>query len=406
MTETQDSKKNRGGYYTPSKLTDFIAKWAISTPDAKILEPSSGDGRFVDSAYKVLQDFNAKFELDQILAVEYSESEALKINKKKAKVINSDFFKLFQEDLKSKEKYDVILGNPPFIRYQSIEKEISDRAFDSMIYYGLRPSKMTNLWVPFLLLSCELLTDDGRLGMVIPSELLQVDYAADIREYLLRKFSELTVISFNDNLFENAQQEVVVLLGKRKSKDTGFRFIELNSLNDLDTIELDGVTEFVKDIEISKEKWLKYFLKPDEISNFRLAISNNELKLFDDIAEVNVGVVTGQNNFFVVNKETIDYFNLKNDSFIDIISRSEQLKGIELNDSKLEELYIDNKKVKLFIPKIDLNPVEKNYIQFGESKGYHSGYKTRIRKEWYRVPVSWMPEAFFYAKYMNIQKSW
>ncbi|HEL1295515.1 TPA: N-6 DNA methylase, partial [Streptococcus equi subsp. zooepidemicus] len=230
MIETQDSKKNRGGYYTPQKLTDFIAKWAISTPSDKVLEPSAGDGRFVDSAYKVFQNFDVAFNTDQILAIEYNESEALKIDNNKAKVINSDFFKFFQEKLQNKETFNVILGNPPFIRYQSIDKEISAKAFDSMIYYGFNPNKMTNLWAPFLLLSAELLTADGRLGMIIPAELLQVDYAAEIRAYLLQKFSELTLISFNDNLFEGAQQEIVVLLGKIKSKNTGFRFIELNSL--------------------------------------------------------------------------------------------------------------------------------------------------------------------------------
>ena len=78
----------------------------------------------------------------------------------------------------------------------------------------------------FLLLSSELITDGGRLGMVIPAELLQVDYAADIRSYLLEKFQELTLISFNDNLFEGAQQEVVVLLGKTRSE-----IKDLDSLN-------------------------------------------------------------------------------------------------------------------------------------------------------------------------------
>lgn len=393
--ETLDSKKIRGGYYTPQKLTDFISRWAITEPYGRVLEPSAGEGRFIDSAYKVFQDFDIKLGESQILAIEYSEPEAFKIDKNKAKVVNSDFFKFFQEELQNKENFDVVLGNPPFIRFQSIDKEISDRAFDSMKYYGFNPSRMTNLWVPFLLLSAELLTVDGRLGMVIPAELLQVDYAADMRAYLIEKFSELTVISFNDNLFEGAQQEVVVLLGKIKSETVGFRFIQLDSMDELDALDLDKETIFLKDIEISKEKWLKYFLKPSELKNFKSAISCSRLKFFDDIAEVNVGVVTGQNNFFVINKETIDLFGLEDDSLIDIISRAEQVKGVYLDDLMLKELYSENKKVKLFIPKSDLSDIDKHYISFGESLEYHMGYKTRIRKEWYRVPTTWGPEAFF-----------
>lgn len=179
MRETLDSKKNRGGYYTPKKLTDFISKWAIEKPSDKVLEPSAGDGGFVNSAYEVFESMDDKFCTKQFLAIESNEFEASKIDKTKAKVVNSDFFKYFQAELQNKETFDVILGNPPFIRYQSIDRDVSDRAFDSMKYYGFKPNKMTNLWAPFLLLSSELIADGGRLGMVIPAELLQVDYAAD-----------------------------------------------------------------------------------------------------------------------------------------------------------------------------------------------------------------------------------
>ena len=395
MRETLDSKKNRGGYYTPKKLTDFISKWAIEKPNDKVLEPSAGDGGFVNSAYEVFKSMDDKFCTKQFLAIESNEFEASKIDQTKAKVVNSDFFKYFQAELQNKETFDVILGNPPFIRYQSIDSNVSDRAFDSMKYYGFTPNKMTNLWAPFLLLSSELITDGGRLGMVIPAELLQVDYAADIRSYLLEKFQELTLISFNDNLFEGAQQEVVVLLGKTRSENKGFRFIELDSLNDLDSFDLNDDVPLIKDVDVSRDKWLKYFLKPSELSNFKLAISHKDLHIFNDIAEVNVGIVTGQNEFFVVNKQTVESFELESNSLTDIISRAEQLKGIELNESRLQELYKDNKKVKMFIPKKLLSNNEKNYILFGESNGYHLGYKTRIRKEWYRVPLTWFPEAFF-----------
>ena len=45
--ENIDSKKLRGGYYTPQEITDFICKWAINSPAQKVLEPSCGDGNFI-----------------------------------------------------------------------------------------------------------------------------------------------------------------------------------------------------------------------------------------------------------------------------------------------------------------------------------------------------------------------
>ena len=37
---------------------------------------------------------------------------------------------------------------------------------------GLKPNKLTNIWVPFLVICSSLIAEDGRLGMVIPAEFL------------------------------------------------------------------------------------------------------------------------------------------------------------------------------------------------------------------------------------------
>jgi len=45
-----DKQKLRGGYYTPSKLADFLVNWAVRDGTERILEPSAGNGNFVVSA--------------------------------------------------------------------------------------------------------------------------------------------------------------------------------------------------------------------------------------------------------------------------------------------------------------------------------------------------------------------
>ena len=44
------TKKNTGSYYTCNTIADYIAHWAIDNPNMKILEPSFGDGIFINSA--------------------------------------------------------------------------------------------------------------------------------------------------------------------------------------------------------------------------------------------------------------------------------------------------------------------------------------------------------------------
>ncbi|HEM2542252.1 TPA: N-6 DNA methylase [Streptococcus suis] len=386
--ENFEDKKNRGGYYTPNKVADFIVSWAIDGTEKKILEPSCGDGVFIKS---IANNSHSNLAISKIIGVELNKNESEKAKMNNIDIINSDFFTLYKEHLK-KTEFDLILGNPPFIRYQNFNKDFRDIALEELRALGFSPTKMINIWLPFLILSTNLLNKNGRLGMVIPAELMQVDYASEAREFLMTVFEELTIITFKNNIFENAQQEVVLLLGKKSSESQGIRLIEVSDAEELFSIELDDYK--FHQVSPSKDKWLKLFMDSNEFDEFEQLSNSPKILEFNNIAEVNVGVVTGQNKFFVINKDTVSSYNLSK-STIDIISRSEQLKGFSLNDNDIEQLYSNGKKTKLFFPDDSLLPSDIKYIDFGESNEFHLGYKTRIRKKWYKVPVSWSPQAFF-----------
>ena len=49
MKPIEGYNKLRGGYYTPEKIAEFIATWAIRTKNDEILEPSCGDGSFISA---------------------------------------------------------------------------------------------------------------------------------------------------------------------------------------------------------------------------------------------------------------------------------------------------------------------------------------------------------------------
>ena len=113
LIEKASAEKLRGGYYTPADIASFIVKWALSdNTNASILEPSCGDGAFLSA----LKKSNLPFK--HLTGVEYIAEEAAKaaaIDLHNSRVVNEDFHKFC---LSSKQKYDVIIGNPPYIRYQ------------------------------------------------------------------------------------------------------------------------------------------------------------------------------------------------------------------------------------------------------------------------------------------------
>lgn len=399
MKSEVKSEKLRGGYYTPEPIAQFICNWAIDINTKGILEPSCGDGVFLKEAAKKVMEINPDLSIeDTIVGIELIEEEAKKASTYGTKVIFGDFFGFYKDNIEGKQKFDVIIGNPPFIRYQNVDVDSREIAFQLMRSAGLHPNKLTNIWLPFLVLSALALSKNGKLGMVIPAELFQVSYAGETREFLAKYFDRLTLITFQKIVFEDIQQEVVLLLGEKTSDSKGIQVIELNDLDDLSNLDLTKFYDYeVKELNHSNEKWIKYFLSCEEIELMHKLCSNVDIVPTTDLFEINVGLVSGENSFFLLNHDMVKEYQLGNATRM-IIGKTEQLKGVILSERDFKNLADKGKKVYMFAPKdipfSELSKEEQEYIKHGEKLGFNRGYKCRIRKNWYCVPQSWEPDAF------------
>lgn len=405
-TKKLDEQKLRGGYYTPKEITNFICSWAIRDQDVRILEPSCGDGNFVEASIERLLKIGVKPEnlYGKIKAVELFESEAKQANLRAKKfglnsdtIINSDFFNYISKNLD--EKYDVVVGNPPFIRYQNFPEEHRTIAIEMMRKIGLSPNKLTNIWVPFLVISSSLLSEKGRLGMVIPAELFQVKYAGETRVFLSNFFERITIVTFKKLVFDGIQQEVVLLLCEKKvSEAKGIRTVEIEHLKDLENINFEKVSKSdIKIIEHNTEKWTKYFLSKKEIELLRKTKAKGKIPVAKTIIDVNVGIVTGRNDFFMMKETQVNHWNLSNYTN-KVVSKSNHLKGILFNEDDYRKNAESDLPTYLFLPpdeEFEKLPSEcKKYIEYGEKKDFHTGYKCRIRKRWYITPSLWNPSGF------------
>ena len=403
-------QKLRGGYYTPKPIADFLARWAIQTPGSQVLEPSCGDGLLLQSAIEALIECGAEKTIINglVQGIELDPHEAEKASQRiqmlteslaPAPVSVGDFFAYCQKYLAGERFFDAIIGNPPFIRYQSFPENHRAIAFYLMQRAGLHPNRLTNSWVPFLVAATLLLKRTGRLAMVIPAELLQVNYAAELRGFLSQHYSYITLITFKKLVFDGIQQEVVLLLGERNgSEHTGIRTIELDGIYDLVTYEHTSFVESkLKEMDHSTEKWTMYFLEEEELQLLRSIKDHPKLTIAGNVIGVDVGIVTGLNEFFVLTEQQVEQHSLLPYTQR-LVGRSAHLPGLLFSESD----WLTN--VEKQSPAFLLNPPDmpfyllpnelKDYVMSGEEKGMNKGYKCRIRSRWYAVPSVWIPHAF------------
>lgn len=389
--------KLRGGYYTPACIASFITAWAAPGPEDSVLEPSCGDGSFLSAIQRWNED-GGHVQNENVTGVELDAVEADKAAAYGYRVVNSDFFTFYRDHIDRRRTFDVIVGNPPFIRYQNFDEQYRTAAFELMTDHGFHPNRLTNIWLPFLVLSCEALSQTGRIGMVVPAELFQVDYAAEARNYLSAQFDRLTLVTFRRLVFGDIQQEVVLLLGEKHAAEAGIRVVELDGLEELERNGLaclDGAGP--KALDHSGDKWVKYYLTGEELALLGRLNEDERISNAVDLYDVNVGLVSGENDFFISDWKSAAARGLQRE-MKPIISRAEQVKGVYLSREEYERLREEGKRVSVFLPENlpaeELSRSAREYIAWGVSKGYDQNYKCRIRKRWYIIPSSWTADAF------------
>lgn len=414
-------QKLRGAYYTPQPIADFLARWAIKSPGDTVLEPSCGDGILVESAIKALIESGAGKQeaVNLVQCVELEQAERLKTLERiralggrpqEANLHLGDFFSYSKDNLADSDllaicdqrptvSFDVIIGNPPFIRYQNFQEEHRKPAFEIMQRAGLSPSRLTNSWVPFVVAASFLLSEKGRLALVIPAELLQVNYAAELRRFLSDYFRQITLVTFQKLVFEGIQQEVVLLLAERSGNGiSGIRTIEMEGMDDLADYEhTDFVHRELKPMDHSTEKWTQYFLSKKEIGLLRELKKHPQLTESGKVIDVDVGIVTGQNQFFVLNATQAKALSLKKFTRR-LVSRSGHLKGAVFSEADWQSNAEQNLPAYLLdLPDKELstlNEAARKYVEFGQDADFDKGFKCRIRNRWHVVPSVWEPDAF------------
>ncbi|MBG6129527.1 adenine-specific DNA-methyltransferase [Aquimarina sp. EL_43] len=414
------NKKETGSYYTPTTLSRFLARHIVQkylrVNDISILEPSCGDGQFISSLFDSL-DLNTtdsiSIDLFDIDKKELNNAKALipSSNKIKKGIYHQDYLKYH---LDNNKKYSLIIGNPPYIKRKNLQKlqlkscdEVHETFKDSNKLITSN-GKINNIWIAFVEAAIMSLKQNGILCFVIPSEVLQVKYAKELRALIIDEFDRVEVFAFNELIFEGIQQDVIVLIGVKgieNINEHGFSFYQVDELEDLNEPRF---TEKHNNIHrTTLDKWTNYILTDEELDFIDEKRSEySSISGYCDKAQV--GIVSAANDYFILTDKELKQNELTRFRSVikPILPKGALVPNVanftnldfnllKANDVKVNFLLFPN------LPKTELNQKIINYLNKGEEKKednsgeLHKRYKMTLRDNWYHVPSTWVSEGLF-----------
>lgn len=395
--DTPVLRKARGAFFTPEPITRFIADWAVRSSDDTVLEPSAGDAAFLVEAVRRLGEHGVL--TPHVDGVEIHEHSARLASSRVAKaggtanITVGDFF-LVQPDA----RYSAVIGNPPYIRYQDFSGEARTRSREAALKAGVALTALASSWAAFTIHSALFLSPGGRMGLVLPAELLSVNYASAVRQFLFDRFRSVELVMFTERVFPEAEADVVLLLAD--GFDQGpTDHATIHQAQDADALTTLGVPLTWRPSDPSG-KWTGLLVDSEAVQPLRRLRENGHFTNLDRWGETTLGMVTGNNRYFALSPSRVAELGLTRKDLVRLSPPgSTHLRGLELSRSMMARLGREGKATWMFRPSGRLSPATQAYIHAGHLAGVDNAYKCRVRDPWYRVPL--LPVADLLLTCMN-----
>ena len=408
--DSRDLRKERGAFFTPEPLAAFI-DWALRDPDDSVLEPSCGEAVFLRAAAARLRELGAAPTAGQLTGVDLHAASVDRARRRlgeaglSARLAVADFF-----DYRAARPVRAVIGNPPYIRYQDFRGAARTRARRAALAQGVGLTALASSWAAFVVHAASFLAVGGRMGLVLPAELLSVNYAAPVREFLLRRFERVRLILFDERVFPDVQEEVVLLLADGHAAGPGADHIEIAQLRGLD--ELGGAAGLLGAAGPAAparfdswrparlgDKWtgaLHSCLAYESV----MGADVGAFAALDSWGRLSLGGVTGANAFFALCPARARELGLGPGDLLPLSPPgSAHLRSLVLDDAAVRRLGGQGRATLLFSPPGRPSAAARAYIRAGEADGVDRAYKCRVRTPWWRVPLP--AKADVLVTYMN-----
>ena len=376
-------RSSLGQFFTPAPIASLMVNWIRGVKPLTVLDPSVGPGILTRTVREALPDARITcIDIDQVALQLACASMA---NDELVKFIKGDFLKT------ELPKFDAILANPPYLRHQNLNYEFDIHAAVGN-RNGVKLSRLSNLYVLFILEIYRNLRDDGRAAIIVPVEWMNANFGTAIKKFFHQTgcLRQLIYFSHNTLTFDDALTTAAILLIEKSPtniKSLNVIYVEdsvaipdIESLIAEDISELSGVTKknIPWDVLLTTQKW-------DQLFTMGMHEKIGHLITIDTIAKSRRGIATGANEFFHLRPSQAAAYGIQSRNQKICIGRAQDIKGLIFSKEDLTQLENEDARTRLISFGPDLSYAEDAYIAEGITKNLHKRYLLAARSPWYSM---------------------
>lgn len=296
-------KEKYGQYMTPKIIADFMVSMIEHGKQANILEPSSGEGIFIDT----LRHYG------------YSNITAYEIDGELYKKDDSSVIFESYVSAKVSEKMDVVIGNPPYIRWKNLEEELKQELQENDLWIKYLNS-LNDYSAIFILKAIEELKENGELIFITPDYWMNTTQSKNLRRYMIDNGYFTDIFLFKETpIFKKVNVSLMVFRyikssGKLDKPKIAVRLYDDRkglSKNTLDSLlsktEENGIYYHIDNFCVDSP-WIIANQKTLDLINrleSKCTTKYGKLITLDDCFEIGNGMVSGLDKAFQISNKTI-----------------------------------------------------------------------------------------------------
>ena len=189
--------KTLGAYFTPEAVAAALVRWAARDPADLLLDPSSGDRRFV-----ALHPNSVGVERDPVSVAEAGSRAP------HAMTVEAEFFGSASDD---NRRFHCAAGNPPFLRYERFKGATPRAGLEYYRRLGVTFGALSSSRGPFIVAAANELHPGARIAVVVPAEIGHAPYAVPLLARQVSYFGTVQVVAVNEKVFPRLSENCWLL---------------------------------------------------------------------------------------------------------------------------------------------------------------------------------------------------